>query len=110
GDDDAVEQLELAHHLAAEFGVRAPRLVPYRRDYVEALVAAGRLDEARHVAEEMNALAERSQLDSARADADAACAVVASASGDDERARRLFGDAAKIQDRDGDRYELARTL
>ncbi|WP_227462314.1 AAA family ATPase [Desertimonas flava] len=110
GDDDAVDQLELAHQLAAEFGVRAPRLVPYRRDYVEALVAAGRLDEARHVAEEMNALAERTELDSARSDANAACAVVASASGDDERARRLFADAAKIQDRDGDRYELARTL
>lgn len=110
GDADAVEQLELAHLLAVQIGLRAPRFIPFRRDHVESLVAAGRLDEARGAAGEMDEIAERCQLDSARADADAALAVVAAAAGDDESAARLFADAAKVHDRDGDRYELARTL
>ncbi|WP_116999812.1 AAA family ATPase [Desertimonas flava] len=110
GDPDAADQLELTHQLAADIGLRAPRFIPYRRDYVEALVAAGRADEALDVAHTMTDLAERSGLDSARADADGARAVVASASGDDDLATRLFANAAKIHDRDGDRYELARTL
>lgn len=110
GDPDAVDQLELTHQLAMDIGLRAPRFIPYRRDHVEALMSAGRTDEALHVAEMMTELAERSGLDSARADADGARAVIAASARDDDLSARLFADAAKIHDRDGDRYELARTL
>jgi len=110
GDPDAAEQLELADRLATDVSLRAPRLFPYRRDLVEAYVAAGRLDDAAAAAERLSADADRCCLANARADADAAAAVVAAATGDDDRAAELFDGAAKVHERDGDLYELARTL
>ncbi|WP_162942506.1 helix-turn-helix transcriptional regulator [Desertimonas flava] len=109
GDGDALDQLELADQLAAEIGLRGPRVVPYRRDLVEALTMAGRLDDAQTAADRLSVDADRCQLDNARADADAALAVVAAATGDADQAARLFTRAAKVHDCDGDRYELART-
>lgn len=110
GAANSVEVLVEAEALAIDVGLRAVRPLPYRRDLVEALVAAGRLDDAAAAAERLAVDAERCDLDNARADAAAAGAVVEAAAGRMAEARELFGEAAKIQERSGLRYELARTL
>lgn len=110
GESDSVDRLVDADAMFAQLGVRAPRVIPYRRDLVEALVAAGRLDEAVDAAARLRDDADRCKLEAARADADAAAAVVAAASANDAEAAELFELAGKRQERQGARYELARTL
>ena len=72
GTPDAADALVLARQLADDVGLGAPRILPFRRDLVEALVAAGRIDEAGSEADRLATLAERSGLSDAKADADAA--------------------------------------
>ena len=110
GATASVDGLVEAEALAIDVGLRAVRAVPYRRDLVEALVAVGRVDEASAAVERLMDDAARCDLDNARADAAAAGAVVEAALGHAAEARDMFVAAAKMQERSGLRYELARTL
>jgi len=110
GDPDAADRLLAAEALATELGVHAVRGLCFRRDLVEALVAAGRVADATSALERLRADAERNQVPTAFADADAAAGVVAAATGDHDRAAGLFAAAAATQREFGLGYELARTL
>lgn len=110
GADRAAVMLDDADEAARAFGLGAVRTMPYRRDHVEALVAADRLDDAHAVLDRLVADAERSGLESAIADATAAAGVVAAAVGETERGRELLETAAKLHDRGALGYEHARTL
>lgn len=110
GTADAADQLLHADGLASAVGLRAPRVVPWRRDLVEALTTAGRYDEAQAAAQRMRDDADRSHLALAGADADAAEALLAGEAGDDDRAAELIARAVKVYDHAGERYELARSL
>lgn len=110
GADDAAARLLRTEDLAIGYGLGAVRVVPYRRDLVEALLAADRVDDAHVALDRLNADAERAAFDSASADATAAAGVVAAADGDTERARELLAVAAKLHDHCNLPYEHARTL
>lgn len=109
GDADAADQLLATERLAFDLGVRSVRGLCFRRDLVEALVAAGRLDEAAGAVERLAADAARNQVPTAIADADAAAGVLAAARGDHDTARERFAAAADVQRQFDLRYELART-
>ena len=110
GEPSAADILVKAETIAIEVGLASVRALPYRRDLVEALVAAGRLDEADAAAGRLSDDARRSQLRSALADADAAAGVVAAARGDDDTAQARFAAAIEGHESSGLYYELARTL
>jgi DNA-binding CsgD family transcriptional regulator len=110
GEPAAADTLVAAEALAIEVGLASVRALPYRRDLVEALIAAGRLDDAAAAAERLVIDARRSELPSALADADAATGVVAAARGDDETARDRLDAAIAGHESCGLYYELARTL
>ena len=110
GRADAADILVSAEKLAIEVGLSSVRALPYRRDLVEALVAAGRLDEAGAALARLEADATTSQVVSALADADAAAGVVAAARGDDATAQSRLGAAIAGHESCGLHYELARTL
>jgi DNA-binding CsgD family transcriptional regulator len=110
GSPDAADQLLAAERLADDLGVHAVRGLHVRRDLVEALVAAGRLDEAELAVARLETDANRNQLPPALADADAAAAVVAAARGDFAAARARFAAALAVQREYDLRYELARTF
>lgn len=110
GDPEAADRLLEAEALAEQLGVHAVRGLACRRDLVEALVAAGRLDEAEAALARLVADAERNQVPTAAADANAATGVLAAARGDHERARQAFAEAIEVHRRAGLGYELARTL
>lgn len=110
GSADAADRLLRVDELAQSIGFAAPRAIAFRRDAVEALVAAGRHDDAHAVAARMRADAARNGLANATADADAAEAVLVAVDGDDDRAGELIAAAIKVHDQCGERYELARSL
>ena len=110
GLPDAADTLLAAERLATDLGVHAVRGLHVRRDLVEALVAAGRLDEAEQASERLTADAARNQVPTALADADAAAAVVAAARGDFATAQERFAAAVAVQREYDVRYEVARTL
>jgi DNA-binding CsgD family transcriptional regulator len=110
GDAAAADILVTAETIAIEVGLAAVRALPYRRDLVEALVVAGRLDEAAAAAERLAIDARRAELPSALADADAAAGLVAAARGDDDAAQTHFATAIEGHESCGLDYELARTL
>lgn len=110
GRADAAERLLAAERFAAERGQRGVRFLRFRRDLVEALVAADRLDDAAAASERLRADAERNAIPAALAEADAAAGVVAAARGDHAAAVEHFAAALATQRRDGLRYDLARTL
>jgi DNA-binding CsgD family transcriptional regulator len=110
GLPDAAEKLLAAERLAIDLGVHAVRGLHVRRDLVEALVAAGRLDDADDAARRLAVDAERNQVPTALADADAAAAVVAAVRGDFTTARARFAAAVAVQREYDVRYELARTF
>ncbi len=107
GAADALVDVERRY---AQHGVGSVRFLHFRRDLVEALVAAGRLGDASAAADRLSRDARHNQVPTAVADADAAAGVIAAAQGDDVRARALFDDAAAVQRAYDLRYELARTL
>lgn len=106
----AAEDLLDIEQRYAEIGVHSVRGPKFRRDLVEALVAAGQLVEAAAAARRLAADAERNQVATAIAESDAATAVVASAHGDHEHARARFAAAIDTQRLHELNYELARTL
>lgn len=110
GADEAAARFLRADQLAIDYGCDAVRVVPYRRDLVEALLAADRFDDAHAALDRLTADAERAAFDSARADATAAAGAVAAADGDPARARELLDIAAKLHGHCGLGYEHARTL
>lgn len=110
GHPDAADRLLEVEREFAAAGIRSVRGPHFRRDLVEALVAAGRLDEASGAAERLSVDAEHSAVASALADADAAAGVLAAARGDDDGSRLLFDRAIGVQRDHRLGYELARTL
>lgn len=110
GRADAADRLLVAERFAAERGQRGVRFLRFRRDLVEALVVAGRLDEAVAALDRLRADARRNAIPAAIAEADAAAGVVAAARGDHTDAMEHFAAAIATQRRDGLRYDLARTL
>lgn len=110
GADDAAARLWRTEDLAVGYGLGAVRAVAYRRDLVEALLAADRPDDAHTALDRLVTDAERAAFDSARADATAAAGVVAAADGEVERARDQLAVAAKLHDHCHLPYEHARTL
>lgn len=110
GHPTAADDLLAIEHGYRELGVHAVRATKFRRDLVEALVAAGRVEEAADAAERLAADAERNAVATALAESDAATAVVASAQGDHDRARARFDAAISVQREYQLGYELARTL
>lgn len=110
GSATAADDLLAAERIAIDTGMRSVRVVRFRRSLVEALVAAGRLEEAAGAAERLATDAQGNQVATAIAESDAATAVVASALGDHEHARARFTAAIATQREYELRYELARTL
>jgi len=110
GHPDAADRLLTAEQLARDLRTRAVRGLNCRRDLVEALVAAGRLDEALDASARLSDDAAYNRVATALADADAAAGVVAAASGDFDTATTRFAAAAETQRAHGLRYEVARTL
>jgi predicted ATPase/DNA-binding CsgD family transcriptional regulator len=110
GLPDAADKLLASERLAIELGVHAVRGLHVRRDLVEALVAAGRLDDAEQAAARLAADAARNQVPTASADADAAAAVVAASAGDFATAQARFAASVAVQREYDLKYELARTL
>lgn len=110
GADDAVDLLVEADELARSIGLGAPRPIAFRRDLVEALVAAGRIDDARTAAARLRADADRNGMANSGADADVAEALLAGDDGDGDRAAELIARAIKVHEQHGERYELARSL
>lgn len=109
GDSAAVDHFAELVALAAAGGFRGVRFLLVRRDHIEALVAAGRLDEATDAVASLEADAALNGTAPALADANAAAAVVAAARGDYELARQRFAAAIAAQREFGLGYEWART-
>lgn len=110
GRPDAADRLLAAERFAIDRGQRGVRFLRFRRDLVEALVAAGRLDEAVAASDRLRADATRNAIPSALAESDVAAGVVAAAQGDHAGARERFAAAIATQRRDGLNDDLARTL
>jgi len=105
---------ELAAELLAGFLRRIPESARTERVYayellVQAGLARGRTEEAAAALTELEALAEEIATDPMRAAALAACGAVALSTGDAERARDCFEEAAHLCERSGSPYECARS-
>ena len=107
GRPDAADRLLAAERFAIDRGQRGVRFLRFRRDLVEALVAAGRLDEAVAASDRLRADATRNAIPSALAESDVAAGVVAAAQGDHAGARERFAAAIATQRRDGLNDDLA---
>jgi DNA-binding CsgD family transcriptional regulator len=101
--EEAVRYLEQVRELALALGDHHPKIVPWHADHVEALLGAGRHDEATEVATAFAATADRCRSPWARAVALGALARVT----DDDEADGLLVQAVEAQA--GMPFEQART-
>ncbi len=110
GDSCAADELVDAERIALGLGMRSVRTLRFRRSLVEALVLAGRDDEAHSALVRLEADAARSGVVSALGEAAAAAGTLLAAGGDHDAAATRFAEAIDVQRRCGLDYELARTL
>ena len=106
---EAVEHLERAEETARALGLVDLGGLPFRHDYVEAMVHVGEIDQARRVADEVAADAQRAQLIGGEALALRCEALVANASGRVDAAAELVCRAVTAHDGPFLAFERART-
>jgi DNA-binding CsgD family transcriptional regulator len=104
----AIVPLRELHHIATEYGFHV-NAYPWQRDFIEAAVRLGALDEARQVLEEMRTVADRTRFVAWDAMAVRGAALIAAHDGDVETA---VATAATLLDRRSDHtpLEYGRTL
>lgn len=107
---DAAEHFAAVHDRYAGTGLRHPSLAAWQGGAVEALVAAGRRDEAVAIIEELEALAETYDLDGCRALAARCRGILLADDGDLDAAVAAFDDSLRLAERFEIPLEHARTL
>jgi DNA-binding CsgD family transcriptional regulator len=108
--DAAVESFARAMRIREALCFREPASPPYRVDYVEALLALGRIEAALAVLEPWESAAERLGRRWALAETTRSRGLVAAARGDVEGAARLLTEAVTRHQEVGDRFGGARAL